>query len=389
MTWAEKLKIREKETMKCSGQLYFSKWIKLQYKFAKLASLLPASVLPSENKRWLSTYEDLGFRSAFYRSLWQKSASKLGVEFIELGHGYWQMTEPNKGTVRGNMTSIDVDRQIVVLLCGNKPLVHQLLIKVPGYKAPAYQEFRIETLHDAIDFMYRTPSQCVVKPANDTGAGFGVTTGIETESALCKAAISASVFSRNLMIEESITGKSYRLLILNGKLIHAVRRDPPIVVGNGKKTIRQLIVAKNERRMSSSEILALYPIQIDQDCKQTLAHAKMKLKTVPNDGDIIKVKYVVNQNAAEQNIEVTSTVHPFIEETAIESTKKLGLVLAGVDVITEDISLPLDASGGVINEINGNPGLHHHYLTSATEKPNIAEELIKYCLAYNQINMNA
>lgn len=108
-----------------------------------------------------------------------------------------------------------------------------------------------------------------------------------------------------------------------------------------------------------------------------------------NAGDIIKVKYVVNQNAAEQNIEVTSTVHPFIEETAIESTKKLGLVLAGVDVITEDISLPLDASGGVINEINGNPGLHHHYLTSATEKPNIAEELIKYCLAYNQINMNA
>ena len=38
--------------------------------------------------------------------------------------------------------------------------------------------------------------------------------------------------------------------------------------------------------------------------------------------------------------------------------------LAGVDVITPDPSRPLVESGGVINEVNGTPGLHHHYLVA-------------------------
>jgi D-alanine-D-alanine ligase-like ATP-grasp enzyme len=35
--------------------------------------------------------------------------------------------------------------------------------------------------------------------------------------------------------------------------------------------------------------------------------------------------------------------------------------VAGVDVITPDASQPLEQSGGVVAEVNGTPGIHHHY----------------------------
>jgi glutathione synthase/RimK-type ligase-like ATP-grasp enzyme len=49
---------------------------------------------------------------------------------------------------------------------------------------------------------------------------------------------------------------------------------------------------------------------------------------------------------------------------ARRSVEAIGLRLAGVDVIAESITTSLAASGGVLLEVNGGPGLHHHYLVS-------------------------
>ena len=35
--------------------------------------------------------------------------------------------------------------------------------------------------------------------------------------------------------------------------------------------------------------------------------------------------------------------------------------MAGVDLVTADLSRPLAESGGAILEVNGTPGLHYHY----------------------------
>ena len=49
---------------------------------------------------------------------------------------------------------------------------------------------------------------------------------------------------------------------------------------------------------------------------------------------------------------------------AVLAAAAVGLRLAGVDVVTTDISRPLSETGGVVSEVNGGPGLHHHYLVA-------------------------
>src|SRR3954471_12599556 len=47
--------------------------------------------------------------------------------------------------------------------------------------------------------------------------------------------------------------------------------------------------------------------------------------------------------------------------TSRRAALAVGLRLAGVDVITPDASQPLERAGGVVAEVNGTPGIHHHY----------------------------
>ena len=61
---------------------------------------------------------------------------------------------------------------------------------------------------------------------------------------------------------------------------------------------------------------------------------------------------------------VTGLICKELRQQAERAAILLQSKFAGVDVITLDPSLPLEKSGGVINEINTNPGLHHHYVSS-------------------------
>ncbi|MDC0663127.1 hypothetical protein [Marinobacter sp. SS21] len=350
--------------------------LNLRYKIAKLLKLFP-----QKKKRQLSEFEDLGLRARFYDALWQQAAEALELSFEKLGYGFWQASNGQGHWVRGNVSGIDLDRRISSVLSGNKPLTHRLLADIPGYRAPRYQEYTLASIDRAQTFMIEQSAACVVKPAADTGAGSGVSTDVTTRRALETASIEAAVWSKHLLIEETIPGHSFRLLVLNDRLIHAVRRDPPMVTGDGRSRIEDLIEQENRRRMSNGKVVSLFPIQIDFECRQSLAKQSLRLSSVPAAGQRVRVKDVVNQNAAEQNVDVTDLVHPDIAKLAITASRHMGLSFCGVDVIADDISVPLSQSGGVINELNAHPGLHHHYLTSAPDKPPVAEQLMAYCLA--------
>ena len=349
--------------------------LKARYKIAKLIRLLP-----TPQKKVLSDFQEKGYRSKFYRELWKNAANNLGYQFIDLGYGYWCLKNDNGKYVRGNTNGVELDTNISVIFTGNKPLTHKFVNNVTGYIPPQYCEFNLQSIQKANDFLKKSHSPCVVKPAQDTGAGNGVTMGISHYKTLERAAINASTYSKNLLIEQTVTGKSFRILILNNQYINAIRRDPPQITGDGKSSISELIHKENLRRQNTEKIISLFPITIDQECINTLNSKALSLKSIPNINETIVVKNVVNQNAAEQNVDITDLVHPDIISTSIEATKTLGLELAGIDVLTTDISLPLEETGGVINEINSNPGLHHHYLISEAREINIAENIIQHCM---------
>src|SRR5205823_1807486 len=99
-------------------------------------------------------------------------------------------------------------------------------------------------------------------------------------------------------------------------------------------------------------------------------------------GSTIAIKRAVNENAAPQNHVVTGQVHRSTVALGSRVVSDLGIRLAGVDILSPDISQPLAANGGCFGEINTTPGLHHHYLIAETRKgPGIAEILLEHLFA--------
>lgn len=300
-------------------------------------------------------------RSRFYLQFWQYSADQIGAELHDLKNNWW-MVKRNDSNTFLHGERVMLDSNVTLELAGNKALIYRLLNE-DGYPVPPSLLFSLDNLDQAYAFQQDVIGQVVIKPMA-SWAGQGVTVNIKTPETLKKAALYATRFGEQLLIEKHIPGDSYRLLFLNGELIDAVRREPPHVTGDGKHTIKQLIGKENQKRINSDEIVALSAISIDTDCKRTLKEQKLTLNSIPVSGKTIRIKKVVNHNNRFENHVVKDQVHPDIIAMGQKICLQYQIELAGLDLITTDISKPLVETGGIINEINTTPGLHHHALVS-------------------------
>jgi D-alanine-D-alanine ligase-like ATP-grasp enzyme len=319
-------------------------------------------------------------RKVYYRDFWQNAAASVGARYSPWDFGYARI-ERDGMTVVVNQYSVMLDSHLTLEIMGNKALTYDLL-RQKSCPIPNHARFSMRTLSEAERFLARLGKPVVVKPNSGTGGGSGVTTGITGLAALRRAARLASGFDTDLLIEEQRSGHSYRLLYLDGKLIDAIRRDPPVLTGNGRSTISQLIGGENARRLAAAPITALSPLRIDQDCRNRLAAVGLTRASVLGAGSQVIIKQAVNANAAAQNHVVTDEVHPKTAALGSRVVSDLGVRFAGVDIISPDISQPLAANAACFGEINTTPGLHHHYLVAEERRgPGIAEILLGHFFA--------
>ena len=316
-------------------------------------------------------------RIAFYRELWRRAAAALGEDarFRELDDGFWEVRFRGRCT-RMARGMVMLDSPVHVALANHKPLVHRLLAAA-DLPVPPYHEFTLATIERADAFLQEHGSPCVVKPARDSGGGEGVATHI-TRANLVRAALNASVHSRQILIERQIPGDSYRLLYLHGRLLHAIRRHPPRVTGDGRSTIRQLIAAENARRARDGGA-SVTRVETDLDLETSLAQAGYSPGSVPRAGEAVVVKTAVNDNATSDNVAVTGEIGAALRDAGARAAATLGLTLAGVDVITRDPGVSLQQADGVILEVNAAPGLHHNYNVARPETVDVAVPLLR-CL---------
>lgn len=313
-------------------------------------------------------------RREFYDRLWRRAARNTGAEFTECKYGFHRIRRDGVTTIV-NLSSVMLDDHLTLNVLGHKALTHELLA-AKGYDVPAHCVYTLSQMQRAEMFLLRQGGSVVVKPASATGGGHGVTTGITTTSQLRQASRYASRFDPMLLIEEQLTGASYRLLYLNGKFIDAVRRDPPLVEGDGRHTIRQLVRIENQRRCRHRPFTALSPLVIDLDCRNALEKQGLSLSTRIEAGQTIKIKQTVNDNSATQNHNVREVIHPDIIHGGAKLVIDLGVHFSGIDLICSDISIPPSEGGTIFNEINTTPGIHHHYLLAEPEKGVPVAELV-------------
>lgn len=316
-------------------------------------------------------------RNRFYDQLWRDAAREVGAEIAKLPGGLKQISRGNLRTFVDH-SEIMLDSAITSRLLLNKAVTFDMLA-AKGLRVPRRQKFGMDSLERAIAFLRENGGPVVVKPADGTGCGHGVTTRITDRYGLLKAARHAAAFHTELLVEEQLIGASYRLLYLDGVFIDAVRRDSPIVIGDGSSNIRQLVSAENGRRRSGEAITALSPLMIDLECRNTLSARDLSPAAIPAVGQEVMVKLAVNENGAAQNHLVRDEVHPEIVETGSRIVRDFGIGFAGLDVTATDISMPLNAGDTIFNEINAGPGIHHHYLVSdQTRIAHVAPRILEH-----------
>ena len=319
-------------------------------------------------------------RVSEYREMWRAVAEKIGANFTLLTDDLWEMRLNGKKTRILNY-KMEFDDPVILEMAGNKPLVYRLL-REKGLRVPDHEVFRLDDLDRAEAFLSRHPKGCVVKPANGTSSGLGVTTHILTRHEVRKAAILASLYDSELLIEAMIPGESYRLLVLDGEVIHAVHRRGPRLVGDGISSVAELIRAENRRRTERGEDI----LGTDRDCRFTLDHQNLSLSSIPSKGQGFVAQSVNDprQRRVEvrtvYNEAVTDLVCDALKENAESVAESLRSRFIGVDVITTDPTVPLEKSSGAIIEANTTPGLHHHYDLRREKYPEPALRVIQALL---------
>lgn len=298
---------------------------------------------------------------AVYRAIWLEAAQAVGAELVDVTDETLELRRAG-ATTRVTRHNVMLDDAATLELAMDKTRVHRLLEEV-GVAVPEHLEFAPENVAAADEFLAGGRS-CVVKPAVGTGAGWGVTVAVSSRSQLRRATLNAARYAPRVLIEREVEGALYRLLVLDGVLIDAVRHRPPTVSGDGRSSIIRLIHAENERRIAARGERSLWLLRVDLDCLFTLERAGLALTSVVPSGERLAVKSATRENASDDNETVTHTLPPPLVAAALRAVEKVGLRLGGVDVIAPDPLATEVAADAVVIEVNGSPGLSHHRLVA-------------------------
>jgi cyanophycin synthetase len=316
-------------------------------------------------------------RTRFYAELWSEVGERVGATIDVHPRGFVRLRRAGRTVwVRG--PRVPFDDPVTLALAGDKPTSARVLDEA-GLPVHVPFEFSLATLDAARARLESGSGPVVVKPAVGGAGGAGVVTGIRNAVDLRRAARWASVWGHELLLEPQVEGHSLRMLYLDGRFIDAVRRDPPQVLGDGATSIARLIEGETAARLEADPVRALSPLDLDLDSRLALAGAGTAPESVPQAGEAIAVKRVVNQNRAAENHRL-SDVHPAVVDLGRRAAQALGVRLAGVDLIAADPTRSPEEAEVVVSEVNTTPGLHHHVLVSRSGDRDVPAEIIETLL---------
>ena len=150
------------------------------------------------------------------------------------------------------------------------------------------------------------------------------------------------------------------------------------VVGDGRRTVEQLVALANEdARRSDNHATCLSKIYIDRVAEAVLREQGLTCDSVPAPGQIVLIRRNGNLSTGGTAEDVTDRVHPLVAARAVEAARMVGLDVAGVDVVAEDIGRPLEEQGGVVVEVNASPGLRMHVQPSSGAARPVGEAIME------------
>ncbi|MFH1113066.1 MAG: cyanophycin synthetase [Pseudomonadota bacterium] len=301
------------------------------------------------------------------------AALKRGIPVRRLNDG--SLVQLGHGARQRRVMAAETDRTgtIAQEIAQDKQLT-KMVLRAAGVPVPAGST--VENAEEAWTAANDIGLPVTVKPS-DGNQGKGVSVMLTTEEQVRKAFEAAAQRSSTVLVEENVKGKDYRLLVVGGRLVAAAWRVPAHVVADGIHTIAELVEKENsDPRRGDHHALPLSRIPLDDISSAVLADQGLTPESIPPAGTVVLIRRNANLSTGGTSVDVTDTVHPVNASFAVAAAKSVGLDIAGVDIVTEDISVPLDDQGGKVIEVNAAPGLRMHLAPSEGRGRPVGESIV-------------
>jgi cyanophycin synthetase len=283
------------------------------------------------------------------------AATERGIPSIRLTEG--NLVQLGHGIRQRRIWTAETDQTSAIAesIASDKDLTKNLLQSC-GVPIPAGRV--VTSPADAWDAAKEIGVPVVVKPS-DANHGRGVSTELMTQAEVEAAYLLADAEGTEVLVERFVRGNEHRLLVVGGKLAAAARGESLSLVADGKNTISKLIetqINTDPRRGATEEFpLNLIVLADDATVRFELERQGYNGDSIPSAGKSVLIQR--NGNVAN---DITDEVHPDTAAAASLAARIVGLDIAGVDLVVEDISRPLAEQGGAIVEINAGPSLIMH-----------------------------
>ena len=291
-----------------------------------------------------------------------RAALCRGVEFkiLDQKENFIELSRDGKVELVVQATKTSLDNYATILAMENKVVTKKLLsannIRVP--KGGEYDDKNIaaKELHLYLN------RPIVIKPKS-TNFGLGITILKDKWSdAEFQAGLDIAFSHDNtVLIEEFISGREFRIFVINDKVVGILHRVPANVMGDGVHSIRELIEIKNrDPRRGKGYHTPLEKIAAGVEEELFLKLQGYTFDSIPLKEMQIFLRENSNISTGGDSIDFTDEVDQTYKVIAVDAARALNAKITGVDMMIENIQEPATSSNYAIIEMNFNPAIHIH-----------------------------
>ena len=262
---------------------------------------------------------------------------------------------------------------VAVKIASDKQLTKALLTEAG---VPVPEGATVTTLEEAQRIARRLRVPVTLKPL-DGNQGKGVTTGCSTPDDVAAAFAFAREYGRRIIVERFVEGRDYRVLVAGGRIAAASLRRPAHVMGDGVSTIAELVELENRnpaRGAGHSNVLTR--LALDAHAEDLLRRQGYSPDSVPSPGICVELRSNANLSTGGTAEDCTDLLPEATRALCVRAANKIGLDVAGIDIVCRDIALPLDEQGGAVIEVNAAPGIRMHQHPSAGAPRDAGEAIV-------------
>lgn len=279
----------------------------------------------------------------------------------------------NRRSVFIKGTSYPANPQPSCIIANNKFLTKKVL---RTHNIPVPKSWLVKTPREAKKIILKKKLfPCVLKPAKGAH-GNQVFANIESIEEFNE--VLPLVFTKpgekDVLIEQYISGKEYRTLVVGDRVSAVMERIPAHVVGDGESNIRQLIKKFNQHPLVGKKYeKPLCRIKINGEVKRNLKKQGKKLTYIPKKGETVFLRQNSNISTGGIGKDLTDRVDDKVKKVALKAAKAIGIKITGVDVI-----LDKESKQPYVLELNDCPGIDIHHYPVIGKPQDVAGDIIDF-----------